>query len=224
MNLKGIGVVIPAYNAGKTISKLIKELLAYGFERENIIVVDDGSRDETKTIVTALGVSVVSYNKNTGKGVALRRGFDFARHENLGAVFTLDADGQHKVSELNGFLKFKDDYDIIVGLRRFKLARMPFLRKMTNRTTSLVVSLISKKYIPDTQCGFRYINLDIFNNVDLKTKNFQTESELIVKTVRNRYKVGFVPITTVYSCEKSHIHPLVDTIRFITMAVRFLWW
>jgi len=223
MDLKSTGVVIPAYNAEKTIGSIIKEVIAFGFDADKIIVVDDGSKDMTKKIAADLRLSVVHHKKNMGKGAALRSGFELARSRNLRATVTLDADGQHKVADLSGFLEHKNDYDLIVGLRNFNITTMPFLRKMTNRTTSLVVSLLSNKYIADTQCGYRYINLAIFDNVDLKTKNFQTESELVVKAVRHNYRVGFVPITAVYNSEKSYIHPLIDTIRFIIMVVRFLW-
>jgi glycosyltransferase involved in cell wall biosynthesis len=223
MDVKGIGVVIPAYNAEKTIGSIVKGLIAFGFAPGSIIVVDDGSKDMTKKIATDMKLSLVHHEKNMGKGMALRSGFAHARARNLSAIVTLDADVQHKVTELCRFLEQREDYDLIVGLRRNSITKMPFLRRMTNRTTSLVISLLSNAYIPDTQCGFRYINLAIFDTVDLETKNFQTESELVVKTVRHNYKVGFIPITAIYNNEKSYIHPLIDTIRFVIMAVRFLW-
>jgi glycosyltransferase involved in cell wall biosynthesis len=223
MDVTGIGVVIPAYNAEKTIGSIVKELIAFGFDADKIIIVDDGSNDMTNKIATDMKLSVVHHKKNMGKGMALRSGFEHARSRNLRAAVTLDADGQHKVIELCRFLERKDDYDLIIGLRRNSITTMPFLRRITNRITSLVVSLLSNTYIPDTQCGFRYINLAIFNTIDLKTKNFQTESELVVKAVRYNYRVGFVPITAVYNSEKSYIHPLIDTIRFVIMTARFLW-
>jgi len=222
VDLSEIGVVIPAFNAEKTISDLVKELLVYGFKKENIIVVNDGSNDRTDEVVTKLRLSVVTHNKNIGKGAALKHGFDTARAKNLKNVFTLDADGQHKVSEINNFLKLKGHYDMIIGSRN-NVVNMPFLRRIVNRMTSLVISLLSKEYISDVQCGFRYINLKIFNKVRLKTNNYQTESEMVIKAVRNRYSIGFVPISTVYSNEKSYINPFIDTIRFIKMAIGFLW-
>lgn len=222
VDLSEIGVVIPAFNAEKTISDLVKELLVYGFKKENIIVVNDGSNDRTDEVVTKLGLSVVTHNKNIGKGAALKHGFDTARAKNLKNVFTLDADGQHKVSEINNFLKLKGHYDLIIGSRN-NVADMPYLRRIVNRTTSLVVSLLSQKYVPDVQCGFRYVNLNIFSKVKLETNNYQTESEMVVKTVRNRYAIESVPISTLYQNEKSYINAFTDTIRFIKMAIGFLW-
>jgi len=221
MNLEGVGVVIPAYNAEKTIGRLIGELLEYGVDKKNIIVVDDGSKDYTSRVVTGFGLSLVCHEKNKGKGAALMTGFDVARTKKLNHVLTMDADGQHCVAEIKEFLKLKGTYDLIIGSRRYP--SMPFLRRMTNRTTSLVISLLCKKHICDTQSGFRCINPEIFDKVKLRTRNFQTEAELVVRAVRNRYRVGFVPITTIYNRGHSYINPLFDTMRFVNMALRFLW-
>ena len=223
MDLREIGVVIPAYNAGKTICLLLEDLTDHGFDKENIIVVDDGSRDNTTKIVREYGVNVIRYEKNTGKGWALRLGFNEARARYFKKVFTLDADGQHRISEMNRFLQFKNHYDLIIGTRRINLTQMPPLRYMVNRTTSLVISLFSKKYVPDVQSGYRLIDLKVFEKIKLVTNNFQTESELDFKTARNGFNIGFVPITALYNSEKSYISPIIDTLRFIGMAVRFLW-
>jgi glycosyltransferase involved in cell wall biosynthesis len=222
MDLKNIGVIIPAYNVETTVGRLIDELIDYGFNRENIIVVNDASTDRTQVVLENAGVHMVSHEKNLGKGAALRHGIHFARRKNFKKVITLDADGQHKVSEIKNFLK-KNNAEVMIGHRQIDLVKMPFQRKIVNKTVSLVTSLLSNKYIPDAQCGFRFIDLKIFDKVNLKANNFQTESELVIKTVRNNYGVAFVPITTVYGEEKSHINPLIDTIRFINMAVRCLW-
>ncbi len=216
------GVVIPVFNAEETIGGLIEELITFGFKRENIIVVNDGSHDKTGEIVARLGVHVVTHKKNMGKGAALKNGFDAAMKRNLQEVMVLDADGQHKVSEIKEFLKIKDHYDLLIGLRSNKIT-MPSLRRIVNRTTSLIASLLSKKYLPDVQCGFRYINLRIFDKVTLRTNNYQTETEMVIKTIQHKYRTGFIPITTVYNSEKSYIHPVIDTIRFFKMAVSFLW-
>lgn len=223
MDLKSIGVVIPAYNAEKAIGKLIKDLISFGFQKDNIIVVDDGSKDNTSKIGEKHGVVVRKSKKNVGKGWALNLGFSNAKAKNLKKVFTLDADGQHWVSEISRFLKLNNQYELVIGSRNLKSYRMPILRRIVNKTTSLVISLLSKKYIPDVQSGYRFIDLKIFNKIKLKTKNFQTESELVYKTVMHNFRIGVVPITTIYGKERSYIMPFLDTIRFINMAVRFLW-
>jgi glycosyltransferase involved in cell wall biosynthesis len=222
VELGNIGVVIPAYNVEKTISPLVKEIEQFGFKRENIIVVDDGSTDQTVEQARSAGVMPVRHERNEGKGAALKTGFAVARKRKLKGVVTLDADGQHQVTEIAYFMKKKADYDMIIGSRH-NIERMPLMRKLTNKTTSLVVSLFSRQHVPDTQCGFRFVDLGIFDNVVLRTDRYQAESEMIVKSIRYKYRIGSVPISTVYADEKSHIHPLIDTVRFIMMAVRFFW-
>ncbi|MGB9720339.1 MAG: glycosyltransferase family 2 protein [bacterium] len=218
-----IGIVIPSYNAEKTIGGIVKNLLEMGFDRKKIIVIDDGSKDNTYLSAKDYGIEVLRSEKNTGKGAALNSGFQYAMAKGLQWVITMDADGQHQVSEVRKFLKFTEDYDLIIGVRLKNSPDMPFLRMLVNRITSLVISLLSKKYIPDVQSGYRLINLKIFDTIELKTKNFQTESELVYRAIRNGFRIGFVPITTLYNSEKSYIMPIIDTLRFVNMAVRFLW-
>ena len=114
-------------------------------------------------------------------------------------------------------------YDMVIGERTEIFSKMPLHRQLSNRTVNLVVSLLSGVRTTDVQCGFRFVDLKIFNNVRLKTNNYQTESEMVIRAARNKHKIGFVPITTIYGNEKSHIRGLIDTMRFINMAVRFLW-
>ena len=223
VELSKIGVIIPAYNAEKTLGPLIRELIGCGFKKANVIVVDDGSHDRTAEVAGQHGVEVITNPKNMGKGFALRRGFERATAKQLGRVITLDADGQHRVAEISGFLRSGNDYDLVIGTRRIGKGRMPLVRNVVNRTTSLVISLLGRKYIPDVQSGYRLINMRILENVNLKTNNFQTESELVYQTARRGYRIGFVPISAVYDGERSYIKPMIDTARFINMAVRYLW-
>jgi len=223
VELKNIGIVIPAFNAEKTIGPLIKEISKHGFQAEDIIVINDGSFDRTGEIVKSCGVTYITHTENIGKGAALKHGFDLARDKCFTRVFTLDADGQHRVSEITNFLQHKDEFDIIVGYRH-DMHCMPVLRRLVNRITSLVVSLLAGSYLVDVQCGFRLINLAIFKKFDLRTNNYQTESEMIIRAARLKQRIGSIPITTVYNnTGKSHINPFMDTLRFIKMAVVFLW-
>lgn len=223
MNLKDIGVVVPAYNAEKTIASVIRGFIDHGFRRDNIVVVNDGSSDRTGEIVRHQGVMLLSLEKNMGKGAALRNGFGLARKRNLRKVFVIDADAQHQVSEVDAFLRLNGRYDITIGERKDIRRLMPFDRLLTNRIVNLVVSLLSGMRTTDVQCGFRYIDLRIFKEINLKTSRYEIESEMVIKAARRKFSVGFVPVNTIYGGEKSHINPLVDTARFVCMAVRFLW-
>jgi glycosyltransferase involved in cell wall biosynthesis len=223
VDLRKIGVVIPAYNAEKTIADVIRKLIRHGFRKSNIIAVNDGSKDRTEDVIRGLSVQMLKHEKNIGKGAALRDGFAAAQQMNLKKVIVIDADSQHKVSDVDAFLKVNGRYDITIGERTDILSNMPLDRLLTNRTVNLVVSLLSGVRTTDVQCGFRYVDLKIFDDVCLRTNNYQTESEMVIRAARSRYKIGFVPVSTVYAGEKSYINPLLDTWRFMNMAVRFLW-
>lgn len=222
MVLKNIGVVIPAFNAEKTIGSLIKEIDTQGFVSENIIVVDDGSVDRTSEIADRFRVTLIIHERNVGKGAALKHGFQVALEKCIDRVFTLDADGQHRVSEMKRFLQHRDKFDLMVGFRQ-NMRGMPILRRLVNRITSLVVSLLAGVHLVDVQCGFRLIDLALCKRICLRTNNYQTESEMVVKAARLKSRIGSIPITTVYNNEKSHIKPVVDTLRFLRMALGFLW-
>ena len=223
VDLREIGVVIPAYNAEKTIAGVVKELLGYGFKKDNIIVVNDGSDDCTLDMIKGKGVTLLHHEKNLGKGAALKDGFAAAGVMKLKKVFVIDADAQHRVSDAGEFLKLNGCYDMVIGERTDIFDSMPLHRQLSNRTVNLVVSLLSGVRTTDVQCGFRFLNLKIFDKVHLKTNNYQTESEMVIRAARSDYRIGFVPITTIYGNEKSHIRGFIDTMRFVNMAVRFLW-
>ncbi len=217
-----IGIVIPAYNAEATIERVVRELVKHGIKRKYIIIVDDGSTDATGSVALGMGVQVIRHERNRGKGAALKSGFSAARSQGLQDVITMDADGQHQCDDIRRLSRHRKNYDLIVGYRE-NTDIMPLIRKIVNRTTSLVVSVLADINMPDVQCGFRYIDLNMFDRVTLNTNHYQTESEMIFNAQRLGYRVGFFPVTTLYGNEKSYIRPLIDTVRFMFMAITFLW-
>ena len=100
---------------------------------------------------------------------------------------------------------------------------MPFIRVLTNKIMSGLISKITRQNVPDTQCGFRLIKRPVLEKINLKTSKYETESEILIKASRLGFKIESVPIKTVYSGEKSQINPFVDTLRFIKFLFRELW-
>ena len=215
-----LAIIIPAYNEEKTIEELLNKLRRY--PKEDIVVVDDGSSDRTADIVTKCGATLLKHGTNKGKGMAHRTGFAYAIMQDYDAVITMDADGQHAPEEIEYFLRKTGEADILVGTRNMSLANMPLLRYLTNKVTSLVVSLIASQRVFDSQSGYRYISTEILKCVPLKTTRFQTESEILIKASRMGFKISTVPISTIYREEKSYINPFIDTGRFIGLAARSL--
>ncbi len=212
-----IAILIPAHNEEKNIGGLVSALKK---DYETVIVVDDGSRDKTNVLARDAGAVVLTHPVCRGKGEALKTGFAYVLSHRIPAVLTMDGDGQHPVSDVRSFTdayRKNGNISMWVGKRKIKGTGMPLIRRLTNVSMSLVISLFSGQWIPDTQCGFRLIKRDIIEKVNLRTSHFETESELLIKSGWYGFRISSVTISTVYSDEKSKINPNTDTIRFFKM-------
>ena len=216
-------VTIPAYNAAKTLSQLIclVKRLHHDFD---VLIVDDGSADESGEVARVAGAIVLTHDGNRGKGEALKTGFAYAVAHDYDAVITLDADLQHDPTEIQCFLNaYSDDQTILVGIRR-RDKTMPFARKVSNSLTSFVSSVFCGVRIQDSQSGYRLIPTAILKNITLSSSRFDLEPELLIKAARAGYDVKSVGISTIYHAGRSWINPPIDTIRFLIMLVKSLFW
>jgi glycosyltransferase involved in cell wall biosynthesis len=213
-----ICVIIPTYNESLAIADLINQITKLGLE---VIVIDDGSTDNTVKITTSCGAKVLANPRNMGKGASLIKGYNFALQQGFDAVISMDGDGQHSPSDLLAFIqKAKNSQSaLIVGDRMGMTKGMPVLRVVTNFLMSKFISLIVKQHIPDTQCGFRLIKKELLARIDLSTSKYETESEVLIKSAHLGFKIESIPVKTIYSGQKSRIHPLIDTLRFLRFMV-----
>ena len=229
--MEKILVLIPAYNASKTLSFLIEQISPF-FKKEDILVVDDGSNDLTFDIAKEKGVIVFQHHKNRGKGQALLTGFDYALKKGYEGVLTMDADFQHPPHLIKDFLskKEKNTKAILIGTRRrdYKNRQrsrdMPFLRFLSNTLTSLAISIITRERIYDSQSGYRLIPTTCLKKMRLRSKKYDLESEILLKACRLGFKIDSIPIPTVYTGSKSFINPCKDTLRFLYLLWRSFWW
>ena len=223
---KEFGALIPAFNEAGHISSVIRGVSGQ-IPASNILVIDDGSSDSTVSESEATGVEVVRNSVNLGKGATLLKGFSLMSEKaGIEAVFTLDADGQHDPVEMSSFITaFREkNADIVIGSRMADTTGMPALRRFTNWSTSTIISLRAGVRIDDTQSGYRLVRLSMMNKLDLVTRNFDLESEILIKAARLGAVIVSVPIATIYGEEKSKINPAVDTWRFLKLVFRsFLW-
>lgn len=208
-----ICVVIPSLNESSTIAELVKKIIEFKLD---VLVIDDGSQDNTSEIAGDSGAKVIRNEANEGKGASLSKGFRYCLENGYDAVITMDGDGQHSPDDLPVFIRGADsDNSIIVGNRMQKTKNMPFVRLLTNKFMSWLISKVAKQKIPDTQCGFRLIKREVLEKVELSTARYEAESEILIKASKLGFKIGSVPIKSVYKGEVSKINPLTDTIRFI---------
>jgi len=218
-----ICLLIPAYNEARTIGQVVSEAREI---IESVVVVDDGSQDATAQIAEDSGAIVIKHSVNSGKGAALRTGFQHVLDNGYDALITMDSDGQHDVNDIPGFLKAFDERGsgIIIGSRMQDITTMPAVRKFTNKFTSFVGSLLTHQKIRDSQSGFRLISSDVLRAVELETAGYEMESELLIKASRAGFRITSVPIKTIYGQEISKINPVVDTCRFVRLLFRSLRW
>ena len=215
-------VLIPAYNEAKHVGAVVREVLEYC---PDVVVIDDGSPDETDRVAAEAGATVLEHVHNQGKGAALQTGFDYARANGYDLAITLDADGQHAPSDIPAFLQAyeRTHSPVLVGNRMGNVADMPWNRRFVNRFMSDLLSRVMGQYVPDSQCGFRLYHRSAFPEgpYDAHSQRFAAESEILLRLSLQGRKIGAVTIQTIYRDEKSKVNPFFDTIRFFRMLHRF---
>ncbi len=211
-------VILPAYNAEATVGPLVRRIKALGLSP---IVVNDGSIDGTARVSTEAGAFVMSHVSNRGKGVALRTGFHYAVQSGFDYVVTMDSDGQHDPEEIPKLLAAAEQSPVVIGQRQDG-DRMPAARRATNRLMSAIVSWLAGQRVPDSQCGFRVFRVAVLKQLTLSTGHFDLETEVLLAAARHGWGITSVPVRTIYHSHASHIHPVIDGLRFVWLIARYL--
>ena len=220
-----IWIVLPGYNVGRHLDTLVPAIRENAPEDAEICIVDDGSTDDTAVRAAELGIELRRHRVNLGKGRALQTGFEAALEAEAAAVITMDADGQHPPEELGRFIEaWRQGWPVVVGNRMDANANMPWLRKRTNEFTSSVISRLARATIRDSQNGYRLFDAEVLRRIELESRRYDMESEILIKAGALGYRIGSVPVSTVYRDEHSSIHPFVDTLRFIRLVWRSRRW
>jgi glycosyltransferase involved in cell wall biosynthesis len=208
--------VIPCLNEATAIRALVREVRR---QVATVLVVDDGSSDETAAEAQAGGAEVLRHATPAGKGRSLVDGWVRARELGFAWAIALDGDGQHAPSNIARFLSIAEpSTPLIVGNRMAAPAGMPRLRRWVNAWMSRRLSTLTSQELPDSQCGFRLVHLPALARVPLAADHFEIESEMLFQFLRHGMRVGFVPVDVIYAGERSSIRPLPDTLGW------FKWW
>ena len=209
--------VIPCLNERAGIAALVAALCQ---QLPRVLVVDDGSADDTAVRARDAGAMVLCHEQNLGKGAALRTGLSRARSLGFEWAVTLDGDGQHAPGDLPVFLERAGQTGsrLIIGNRMHRAGAIPWLRRQVNRWMSRQLSRRAGRDLPDTQCGFRLIHLETWAGLSLSTEHFEIESETLMAFLAARHTVEFVPIRVIGRSRRSHIRPVADSLRW------WKWW
>lgn len=209
--------IIPAYNEQKHIQQVVAGAMKY----VPVLVVDDGSRDRTAEIAEQAGARVLRQVPNQGKGAALRLGFQAALDSGYQAVVTLDADGQHDANEIPSFLEAyeRSQADLIIGKRDFN--QIPPIRRLANSVGRWSFSWAVGQPVEDNQSGYRLLSRRMMQAVlGSEEKGFEFEVEVIVTCLEKGYQLEWVPISTIYQGEGSHIQPLKHILEFTRLVLQ----
>jgi glycosyltransferase involved in cell wall biosynthesis len=223
--------VIPAYQDEKHIGDIVRRT------RErlgHVLVIDDGSNDQTAQRAREAGAEVIVHTQNRGKGEAIKTGLGHwlaapsppsgGLDREVRWVSLLDSDGQHLPEEIDRFIAAAASAkrpSFFIGNRMNNVARMPFVRRVVNRCMSSQISRVCGQRIPDTQCGFRMVDRQLIPELLGGGDRFDYETEVLIITSRKGYRIESVPITTVYTDQVSKIHPVRDAIRFLKLMWRY---
>ncbi|MFC1698932.1 glycosyltransferase family 2 protein [Candidatus Omnitrophota bacterium] len=211
--------LVPSCNEAETIGRLVTAIKA---QQLDIIVIDDGSTDQTAVIAQQAGADVLRHQTNQGKGAALKTGFAHALACGYQAIITMDGDGQHSTQDLPKFVEMakNENVDIVLGNRMDAAKNMPLIRWLTNIFMSFLISLICARKIRDSQCGFRLIKARVLKKLELTCSNYEIESEMLIAATRSGFRIRSVPIQTIYAQQTSQINPIVDTFRFFKYILK----
>jgi glycosyltransferase involved in cell wall biosynthesis len=213
--------LIPALNEGLTIGEVVRGVCAHV---SKVVVVSDGSTDDTIARARGAGATVLAHAATAGKGQAVRTGLEHALADaSVEFVVILDGDLQHLPSEAPRLLEAarRTGADLVVGERQFDRRSMPRARYYANVIGSWALSAFIRSTLRDTQCGFRVLRADMLRRLPLRARGYDIETEMLVKVARLGGRIVPVPVTAVYGGGASKLRPLRDTTRTCFRAVYY---
>lgn len=205
---------LPAYNEEKFIGTLVLNARQYVDE---VIVVDDGSSDNTAAIAGLAGAEVLRHPGNLGYGAAIRSLLAEAKKRHADVLVILDADSQHDPREIPKLIApVRDGYDFVIGSRQDQAARIPFYRRVGQKVILNSLSVLSGKDITDSECGFRAFSRRALETLELKENGMAVSAETIAEATRCNLKVIQVPVSVTYHKEGSTLNPLAHGLGVLT--------
>ncbi len=189
-----ITAILPAYNLENSIGDIVKRTQKFV---NNVIVVSDGSSDNTQMAALNAGAKCPEYSRKRGKGNAIRRGITFSKQFESKYIVLMDADGQHLPEEIPSVLGplLEDNADMVVGSRMKGTLRTSWINKVGNYALKTISFLVTRRWFTDTESGFRGFKTEKLYDLDLNSESYEIESELLLRSLHMGYRVQEIPIT-----------------------------
>jgi glycosyltransferase involved in cell wall biosynthesis len=214
-----VSVVIPAFEEAAAVGGVVQSLRAAATWRE-VLVIDDGSADDTATVAAAAGADVVRHPYNKGNGAAIKTGI---RHASGDYVLIVDADGQHTAADALRLVSFLGEYDLVVGTRAGSIQQASTARHMGNNALNWVAGYLTGREIPDLTSGLRAARTSGLREfLHLLPNGFSTPTTTTLSFVKAGYSVRFEPITVGARLGKSKIKLMSDGARFLMILLKVI--
>lgn len=200
MKKSNVYIVVAAYNEGKALSKVIEDLQEHGYN--NVVVVDDGSKDNTYQVASKHKIHCLKHVINRGQGAALQTGVDYALQKGADYIVTFDADGQHHAEDVKKLLKAarKKSVDVALGSRFLEEGtNLPFIRKLVLKTGVFVMWLLYRIKLTDSHNGFRVFTREAAETVEITSDRMEHASQIIEEVKKKNLSYEEVPVTITYS-------------------------
>ena len=218
-----IAIGIPAYNEEKNIAKIIIKLQKVA---DKVIVCNDGSSDLTGEIAERLGAVVINHPKNLGYGAGIRSIFQKAKELDTDILVTFDADGQHRVEDIQTVLEplIKNEADISIGSRFLGQndSNVPGYRKAGIKTITNITNTSSDLNLTDSQSGFRAYSKKVLQEITPSEYGMGVSTEILIKAGKKGFKIKEVPIIVLYEGDTSTHHPVSHGISVIMSTMKFI--
>ena len=198
---------IPAYNEARYIGSVVLQTKQYVDE---VIVVDDGSTDNTARVAELAGANVIKHDQNKGYGGAIQTILGEARRRDVDVLVLLDADGQHDPNEIPALVEaITKGYDLVVGSRENQKEKTPTYRRIGQRVLSRSTRIASgQQVVSDSECGFRAFSRKAIAELDLKEKGMAISAETVIRAADKNLKITEVPISNIYTVDGSTLNPV----------------